>query len=100
VYSDPGVNVLTASSHASRRHPQPQFTHHGCSFAQLCHGVVAPAVYGYGCMCWCWCALPLHTPLPFVSELSKSPPDGMSVGLHDDNLFDWEVMIVGPVGTP
>mmetsp|Transcript_11859 Transcript_11859/g.28279 ORF Transcript_11859/g.28279 Transcript_11859/m.28279 type:complete len:172 (-) Transcript_11859:54-569(-) len=32
-------------------------------------------------------------------EMSKSPPEGVSVGLEDDNLFTWEVMVVGPPGT-
>ena len=32
-------------------------------------------------------------------EMTKGPPEGVSVGLHDDNLFDWEVMIIGPSGT-
>lgn len=29
----------------------------------------------------------------------RSPPEGVSVGPKDDNLFVWEVMIVGPTGT-
>ena len=34
------------------------------------------------------------------AELSKNPPDGISVGLEDDsNLFVWEIMIVGPADT-
>mmetsp|Transcript_44348 Transcript_44348/g.123361 ORF Transcript_44348/g.123361 Transcript_44348/m.123361 type:complete len:171 (-) Transcript_44348:243-755(-) len=32
-------------------------------------------------------------------EMSKSPPEGISVGLKDDNIFTWEVMIIGPAGT-
>ena len=28
-------------------------------------------------------------------ELGRNPPDGVSVGLIDDNLFKWELMIVG-----
>lgn len=32
-------------------------------------------------------------------ELTKSPPEGVSVGLKDDNLFQWEVLMVGPPGT-
>lgn len=32
-------------------------------------------------------------------ELTKNPPSGVSVGLKDDNLFHWTVMIVGPSGT-
>ena len=40
-----------------------------------------------------------HTPPPHFPELTKSPPEGVSVGLKDDNLFHWTVMIVGPSGT-
>lgn len=33
-------------------------------------------------------------------ELSRNPPDGVSVGLGDDeNIFKWELMIVGPPDT-
>ena len=33
-------------------------------------------------------------------ELSRNPPDGISVGLgDDDNLFKWEMMIIGPPDT-
>jgi ubiquitin-protein ligase len=33
-------------------------------------------------------------------DLSRNPPDGVSVGLgEDDNMFVWEVMIVGPPDT-
>jgi len=33
-------------------------------------------------------------------ELSRNPPDGVSVGLGDDeNIFHWELMIVGPPDT-
>eukprot|EP01138_Halocafeteria_seosinensis_P013624 gb/GECG01013913.1/.p1 GENE.gb/GECG01013913.1/~~gb/GECG01013913.1/.p1 ORF type:complete len:127 (+),score=7.52 gb/GECG01013913.1/:1-381(+) len=34
------------------------------------------------------------------SELSKNPPEGVSVGLRNDDLFQWDVLIVGPAGTP
>lgn len=35
-----------------------------------------------------------------IVELSRNPPDGVSVGLGDDeNIFHWEVMIVGPPET-
>jgi ubiquitin-conjugating enzyme E2 G1 len=34
-----------------------------------------------------------------LMEMVKSPPEGVSVGLKDDNLFEWEVLIVGPSGT-
>lgn len=34
------------------------------------------------------------------SELARNPPDGVSVGLgEDDNIFQWELMIVGPPDT-
>ena len=33
-------------------------------------------------------------------EMCKSPPEGISVGPKDDNLFVWEVLIVGSSGTP
>lgn len=33
------------------------------------------------------------------ADMQKSPPEGVSVGLEDDNLFTWEVMVVGPPGT-
>ena len=33
-------------------------------------------------------------------ELARNPPDGVSVGLgDDDNIFCWELMIVGPPDT-
>ena len=31
----------------------------------------------------------------FIIELARNPPDGVSVGLSDDNLFKWELMIAG-----
>lgn len=35
-----------------------------------------------------------------VLELSRNPPDGVSVGLsEDENIFHWELMIVGPPDT-
>ena len=39
-----------------------------------------------------------HTTL--IPDMTKSPPEGVSVGLKDDDLFQWEVLIVGPAGTP
>ena len=34
------------------------------------------------------------------TELSRNPPDGISVGLaDDDNIYKWEVMIMGPQDT-
>ena len=33
-------------------------------------------------------------------ELARNPPDGVSVGLGDDeNIFCWELMIIGPPDT-
>lgn len=32
--------------------------------------------------------------------MSRNPPDGISVGLGDDeNIFHWEIMLVGPPDT-
>jgi ubiquitin-conjugating enzyme E2 G1 len=39
-------------------------------------------------------------PLRAPAELNKNPPDGVSVGLGDDeNIFHWEVLIIGPSDT-
>ena len=35
-----------------------------------------------------------------LTELTRNPPEGVSVGPKGDSLFTWEVMIVGPAGTP
>lgn len=36
----------------------------------------------------------------FEAELNKNPPEGVSVGLaDDDNMFIWELLIVGPPDT-
>ena len=33
-------------------------------------------------------------------ELNKNPPDGVSIGLgDDDNIFEWEVLMIGPADT-
>jgi ubiquitin-conjugating enzyme E2 G1 len=32
-------------------------------------------------------------------ELSKNPIDGFIVGLVDDNIFEWRVLVTGPPGT-
>jgi ubiquitin-conjugating enzyme E2 G1 len=32
-------------------------------------------------------------------ELTKTPPEGVSVGIKDDNLFHREVLMVGPPDT-
>lgn len=35
-----------------------------------------------------------------VLEMSRNPPEGVSVGLGDDeNIFNWEIMLVGPPDT-
>ncbi|CAM9209970.1 unnamed protein product [Scytosiphon promiscuus] len=35
-----------------------------------------------------------------LQELNKNPPEGVSVGLSDDdNMFMWELLIVGPADT-
>lgn len=35
-----------------------------------------------------------------LSELNRNPPEGVSVGLvDDDNIFEWELLIVGPPDT-
>jgi ubiquitin-conjugating enzyme E2 G1 len=35
-----------------------------------------------------------------LHELSRNPPDGVSVGLgEDDNLYKWELMLIGPPDT-
>jgi ubiquitin-conjugating enzyme E2 G1 len=36
----------------------------------------------------------------FILELAKNPPEGVSVGLgEDDNMFVWELMLIGPQET-
>lgn len=43
-----------------------------------------------------------HNSFSFLlsTELSKNPPDGVSVGLgEDENIFNWELFIVGPPDT-
>jgi len=32
-------------------------------------------------------------------ELQKNPSEIFSAGLQDDNIFNWEIMIVGPPET-
>lgn len=34
-----------------------------------------------------------------LKELNKTPVDGFSAGLVDDNIYEWDVVIVGPEGT-
>lgn len=36
----------------------------------------------------------------YISELNKNPVEGFSAGLVDDNdIFRWEVLIIGPPDT-
>eukprot|EP01090_Pellita_catalonica_P004858 TRINITY_DN14663_c0_g1_i1.p1 TRINITY_DN14663_c0_g1~~TRINITY_DN14663_c0_g1_i1.p1 ORF type:complete len:168 (-),score=21.73 TRINITY_DN14663_c0_g1_i1:65-568(-) len=34
-----------------------------------------------------------------LTELNKNPVEGFSAGLKEDNIFEWEVMIIGPQET-
>lgn len=34
-----------------------------------------------------------------LKELTKNPVDGFSVGLKDDNIYEWQIMMQGPEGT-
>ncbi|KND01599.1 ubiquitin-conjugating enzyme E2 15 [Spizellomyces punctatus DAOM BR117] len=34
-----------------------------------------------------------------LKELTKNPVEGFSAGLADDNIYEWDVMMVGPEGT-
>jgi hypothetical protein len=43
-------------------------------------------------------AAPPRPPAP-PAELTKTPPEGISVGPKEDNLFVWELLMVGPPGT-
>jgi hypothetical protein len=36
----------------------------------------------------------------FDSELTKNPVPGFSAGLLNDSLYTWEIMVIGPKGTP
>jgi len=43
--------------------------------------------------------VPTH-PAPAAAELSRNPIEGFSAGLIDDsNVFEWEIMIMGPPDT-
>merc|ERR1719223_2216368 len=35
-----------------------------------------------------------------LRELTKTPMDGFSAGLLADNIFEWQIMIIGPQNTP
>ena len=42
---------------------------------------------------------PAHRP-PRPAELTKNPVDGFSAGLvNDDNVFEWQLTIIGPPDT-
>ena len=42
----------------------------------------------------------LPHPAPAAAELSRNPIEGFSAGLIDDsNVFEWEIMIMGPPDT-
>jgi len=43
--------------------------------------------------------LPPSLPPLLTKELNKNPPEGVSVGLVDDSLFEWELLLVGPADT-
>jgi ubiquitin-conjugating enzyme E2 G1 len=34
-----------------------------------------------------------------LKQLSKNPPEGIYVGLVDDDIYEWQVMVEGPEGT-
>ena len=41
-----------------------------------------------------------HTATSCLAELNKHPVEGFSAGLKDEaNVFEWEVMIMGPPDT-
>ena len=41
------------------------------------------------------------TSLEELGELTNSPPSGVTVGLTDEaNLFEWNVTMEGPAGSP
>lgn len=41
-----------------------------------------------------------HTYSHTLTELTKRPVEGFSAGLvDDDNIYEWEVMIIGPPDT-
>ena len=43
---------------------------------------------------------PPRAPCRLGAELSRNPPEGISVGLgEDENIFSWDCMIVGPPDT-
>jgi len=35
-----------------------------------------------------------------LKELDKNPVDGFSIGLAEDDIYEWKVMMEGPAGTP
>jgi len=40
------------------------------------------------------------TEASYCAEFNRNPPEGFSVGLvDDDNVFEWQLMILGPPDT-
>lgn len=35
-----------------------------------------------------------------LKDLNKNPVEGFSAGLSNDNIYEWDVLIIGPEGTP
>ena len=35
-----------------------------------------------------------------LKDLNKNPVEGFSAGLANDNIYEWDVLIIGPEGTP
>lgn len=40
-----------------------------------------------------------HHLMSQLQELKKTPPDNVSIGLHEDQLHIWECMFMGPTGS-
>lgn len=77
-----------------------QHQHHGklCFIPWVCNRVASKTVQRYGVEPSS--AVIGTLTLSHETEMHKNPPDGVSVGLKDDDMFTWEVMVVGPMGTP
>jgi len=35
-----------------------------------------------------------------LKDIQRDPPVGISAGLVNDNIYEWEAIIIGPTGTP
>lgn len=74
-------------------------THGGSIYSRLAHRCGSVAILRAPYLTIFAPRLPepsINTP----SELNKNPPEGVSVGLSDDdNMFMWELLIVGPADT-